>query len=298
MNKIESISIGIIILLIAFRPPYLKTIYKNNLGKLFLFVIFVLATLISRTIGISIAVLLLSLNVGVSEGFLTEEQQEEADNKQKQLDELKAIKEARKADVVPPVSTSQDEVVVDALSIGQPTPVVDANSPIATPVTDSSAPAAPVASSSSIAAAPVTESSSPVVPTAAVVPSAPSSPSDPAAPLISPSSLSTAPIATSTTKVEGFTSNSEMEKKVREFRNKNCVSGNLIGKDGKPINYDINNDNKYFSQVKDQYQNISFSDNKCNLCNENCNFILIDSNERITNEENMRPQPSNQTSIN
>ena len=348
MKNIESISIGIIILLIAFKPSFLKTFYKDNLGKFVLFAIFIIATLISRTIGISMAVLLLSLNVGgISEGFLTEDEEEQEKIKQKELTELKAIKEARKAEeALPSPVAPENEAVVDLISSGESSLAVIPNYP----ATDSQGNPIP---------SPVTANGS--------VPS-----STPAA------------VPASAPKLEGFTSNiSEQDKKkIKELRENKCKNNQLIGKDGIPIIFNTRTSSYVGNELKDNYPNISFNGKQCNICDlncdvridnwnpsnddinkakdfakskcksqgtnptrylfdkankqiqingeltsatnplakhlldqypslkfknekfvcnpceSNCDFVLVDSRERVTNEETMRPQPSNQTAIN
>ena len=51
--------------------------------------------------------------------------------------------------------------------------------------------------------------------------------------------------------------------------------------------------------IKQSFPNIKFhDDNVCNPCDLHCNFEIIDSNDRITNEQKLRPEDSKNNNIN
>jgi hypothetical protein len=67
------------------------------------------------------------------------------------------------------------------------------------------------------------------------------------------------------------------------FKKNNCKNGILM-KDGKEITAD---------SLKENFPNVKFDGDSCNPCGDDCKFQIVSSAERITNEENLRPQESN-----
>ena len=67
------------------------------------------------------------------------------------------------------------------------------------------------------------------------------------------------------------------------FKKNNCKNGILM-KDGKEITAD---------SLKENFPNVKFDGDSCNPCGDECKFQIVSSAERITNEENLRPQESN-----
>jgi len=71
------------------------------------------------------------------------------------------------------------------------------------------------------------------------------------------------------------------------FRKNNC-EGNFLMKDNEIVTPDI---------IKKSFPNLTFSDKECNPCDVDCKFEIIDSEERITNEDNLKAQDSNSIPI-
>jgi hypothetical protein len=67
------------------------------------------------------------------------------------------------------------------------------------------------------------------------------------------------------------------------FKKNNCKNGILM-KDGKEITAD---------SLKENFPNVKFDGDSCNPCGDECKFQSVSSAERVTNEENLRPQESN-----
>jgi len=67
-----------------------------------------------------------------------------------------------------------------------------------------------------------------------------------------------------------------------EFVKNNCKDGKLM-KDGKEV-----------KDIKSVFPNIAFTGDDCSPCDENCQFEITASDERITAEENVRPKNSNE----
>ncbi len=67
------------------------------------------------------------------------------------------------------------------------------------------------------------------------------------------------------------------------FKKNNCKNGILM-KDGKEITAD---------SLKENFPNVKFDGESCNPCGDDCKFQIVSSAERVTNEENLRPQESN-----
>jgi len=67
------------------------------------------------------------------------------------------------------------------------------------------------------------------------------------------------------------------------FKKNNCKNGILM-KDGKEITAD---------SLKENFPNVKFDGDSCNPCGDDCKFQIVSSAERVTNEENLRPQESN-----
>ena len=68
-----------------------------------------------------------------------------------------------------------------------------------------------------------------------------------------------------------------------DFRKKNCLNGKLM-KDGKDVSLD---------DIATTFPDIKFANNACNPCDEDCEFEIVSSEERITVEENLTPKDSN-----
>ena len=71
------------------------------------------------------------------------------------------------------------------------------------------------------------------------------------------------------------------------FKTDNCKNGVLM-KDGKEVTSDL---------IKESFPNISFSGDVCNPCDDDCTFEIVSSSEQMTNEENLRPNDSNEHPI-
>jgi hypothetical protein len=67
------------------------------------------------------------------------------------------------------------------------------------------------------------------------------------------------------------------------FKQKFCVDGKLM-KDDKEVTP---------QQIKDAFPDINFSGESCNPCDDECDFEIISSKEKITVEENLRAVDSN-----
>ena len=86
-----------------------------------------------------------------------------------------------------------------------------------------------------------------------------------------------------TDKVESD-SESDSEKKpskdsaIQQFRTKHCVDGKLMKDDNEVTP----------QQLKDAFPDINFSSDACNPCDEDCNFEIISSSEKLTVEENLK----------
>ena len=75
---------------------------------------------------------------------------------------------------------------------------------------------------------------------------------------------------------------------INQFKTKHCVGGKLMN-DGKEVTS---------QQIKDAFPNIKFSSDSCNPCDEDCNFEIISSSERLTTEENLKPVDTTNISVN
>ena len=73
------------------------------------------------------------------------------------------------------------------------------------------------------------------------------------------------------------------ETPVSLFKKNNCKNGILM-KDGKEVTAD---------SLKENFPNVKFDGDSCNPCGDDCKFQIVSSAERVTNEENLRPQESN-----
>jgi hypothetical protein len=72
-----------------------------------------------------------------------------------------------------------------------------------------------------------------------------------------------------------------------KFRKLNCQGQTLV-KDDKTVTPDL---------IKDSFPNIKFEDDECNPCDVDCKFEIIDSNERLTTETNLRGEDSNKIPV-
>ena len=84
-------------------------------------------------------------------------------------------------------------------------------------------------------------------------------------------------------------SESDTEKAARkaDFKKKYCKKGKLV-KDGKEINVE---------DLASAFPNIEFTDDKCNPCDTSCNFQLQPGNEKISDEEKLRPRNSKESFV-
>lgn len=72
-----------------------------------------------------------------------------------------------------------------------------------------------------------------------------------------------------------------------KFRKTNCQDNTLM-KNNKEVTPDL---------IKKSFPNIKFGDNVCNPCDLDCNFEIIDSNERLSTETSLRAEDSNNIPI-
>ncbi len=96
------------------------------------------------------------------------------------------------------------------------------------------------------------------------------------------SSKESADSTDSTTPVKESKESTE-ESPMSLFKKNNCKNGILM-KDGKEVTAD---------SLKEHFPNVKFDGDSCNPCGDDCKFQIVSSAERITNEENLRPQESN-----
>ena len=73
-----------------------------------------------------------------------------------------------------------------------------------------------------------------------------------------------------------------------EFRKKHCKKGKLM-KGGKEIGMD---------KLAEAFPNIDFSKEKCNPCDESCQFDIQMGDEKISDEEKLRPRNSKEAFTN
>ncbi len=99
---------------------------------------------------------------------------------------------------------------------------------------------------------------------------------------IADSSKESADSTDSTTPVKESKESTE-ESPMSLFKKNNCKNGILM-KDGKEITAD---------SLKENFPNVKFDGDSCNPCGDDCKFQIVSSAERVTNEENLRPQESN-----
>ena len=78
------------------------------------------------------------------------------------------------------------------------------------------------------------------------------------------------------------------ESTISLFKKNNCKDGKLM-KDGKPISNDL---------IKDSFPNIKFSGDTCNPCDNDCQFEIVSSAERLTTEKNLESVDSNTIPVN
>jgi|AntAceMinimDraft_18_1070375.scaffolds.fasta_scaffold56332_2 hypothetical protein len=81
--------------------------------------------------------------------------------------------------------------------------------------------------------------------------------------------------------------NPQQESSMSLFKKDHCRNGILM-KDDKEVTSDL---------IKESFPNLKFGGEVCNPCDDDCTFEIVSSSEQITNEENLRPQDSNQQSI-
>jgi len=80
---------------------------------------------------------------------------------------------------------------------------------------------------------------------------------------------------------------SQEESPMTLFKKDHCKNG-LLMKDDKEITSDL---------IKESFPNLKFNDKTCNPCDDDCTFEIVSSSEQVTNEENLRPQDSNEHPI-
>jgi len=71
------------------------------------------------------------------------------------------------------------------------------------------------------------------------------------------------------------------------FKKDHCKNG-LLMKGDKEITSDL---------IKESFPNLKFNGEACNPCDDDCTFEIVSSSEQVTNEENLRPQDSNEHPI-
>ena len=81
----------------------------------------------------------------------------------------------------------------------------------------------------------------------------------------------------------------ELNDSMASFKSQHCKNGKLIDKNGNEIN--ITDLSTTFPSIKFNIEN-----DKCNPCEDNCNFKITSDVERITVEEKLRPLNSTQIS--
>ena len=81
--------------------------------------------------------------------------------------------------------------------------------------------------------------------------------------------------------------NSDSSKDIRSiFKNKYCNGDKLM-----------TNDNEITVQQLKEFSNIKYISGVCNPCDDDCDFEIISSNEKLTVEENLRSSDSNSYTI-
>ena len=68
------------------------------------------------------------------------------------------------------------------------------------------------------------------------------------------------------------------------FKKDHCKNG-ILTKDDKEITNNL---------IQESFPNVKFSNKICNPCDDDCTFEIVSSSEQMTNEENLRPQDSNE----
>ena len=71
------------------------------------------------------------------------------------------------------------------------------------------------------------------------------------------------------------------------FKKDHCKNG-LLMKDDKEITNEL---------IQESFPNLKFNGETCNPCDDDCTFEIVSSSEQMTNEENLRPQDSNEHAI-
>ena len=82
-------------------------------------------------------------------------------------------------------------------------------------------------------------------------------------------------------------SQKEEESPMSLFKKDHCKNG-LLMKGDKEITSDL---------IKESFPNLKFNGEACNPCDDDCTFEIVSSSEQVTNEENLRPQDSNEHPI-
>lgn len=82
-------------------------------------------------------------------------------------------------------------------------------------------------------------------------------------------------------------SQEEEESPMSLFKKDHCKNG-LLMKGDKEITSDL---------IKESFPNLKFNGEACNPCDDDCTFEIVSSSEQVTNEENLRPQDSNEHPI-
>ena len=84
-------------------------------------------------------------------------------------------------------------------------------------------------------------------------------------------------------------SGSETQQSARkaDFKKKYCKKGKLL-KNNKEISMD---------DLASAFPNVEFSEEKCNPCNNSCNFFINSNDEKISDEEKLRPRNSKESFV-
>jgi hypothetical protein len=84
-------------------------------------------------------------------------------------------------------------------------------------------------------------------------------------------------------------SGSETQQSARkaDFKKTHCKKGKLLK----------NNKEVSMNDLASAFPNIEFSEEKCNPCNKSCNFYVNSSDEKISDEEKLRPRNSKESFV-
>ena len=75
---------------------------------------------------------------------------------------------------------------------------------------------------------------------------------------------------------------------VTQFKQKHCKKKGLVDKNGEKVSLE---------DIGSQFPNLNFDADKCNPCDTSCNFQLQPGNEKISDEEKLRPRNSKESFV-